>query len=212
MAFVALALSLMTYFNGYMNFSLTKSATTLTNFMGTTFLLTLVGGFVSDTYLSRFKTCVVFACFELLVSASFQYRAHCQSILMCIVLFWAFSFVFSLNFLKFVCYREVSTSLYINIYGVLFSFPTDVGSHISLPFMAQCSHCHSFPSSIDVRPPNPPLRGLVSLLAHRLVSTLLRAQPPRQYIARCLALIPLVMAQTHADIILFGLFILELCF
>ncbi|KAG7020549.1 Protein NRT1/ PTR FAMILY 4.5, partial [Cucurbita argyrosperma subsp. argyrosperma] len=49
MAFVALALSLMTYFNGYMNFSLTKSATTLTNFMGTTFLLTLVGGFVSDT-------------------------------------------------------------------------------------------------------------------------------------------------------------------
>ncbi|XP_022951878.1 protein NRT1/ PTR FAMILY 4.5-like [Cucurbita moschata] len=76
MAFVALALSLMTYFNGYMNFSLTKSATTLTNFMGTTFLLTLVGGFVSDTYLSRFKTCVLFACFELLGYCLLTAQAH----------------------------------------------------------------------------------------------------------------------------------------
>ena len=68
MAFVANAVSLVTYFFGYMNFSLTKSATTLTNFMGTAFLLALVGGLISDTYLSRFKTCVLFACMELLVS------------------------------------------------------------------------------------------------------------------------------------------------
>ncbi|GAU23710.1 hypothetical protein TSUD_304840 [Trifolium subterraneum] len=66
MAFVANAVSLVTYFFGNMNFSLTKSATTLTNFMGTAFLLPLVGGFISDTYLSRFKTCVLFACMELL--------------------------------------------------------------------------------------------------------------------------------------------------
>ncbi|KHN04528.1 Protein NRT1/ PTR FAMILY 4.5 isoform B [Glycine soja] len=66
MAFVANAVSLVTYFFGYMNFSLTKSATTLTNFMGTAFLLALVGGLISDTYLSRFKTCVLFACMELL--------------------------------------------------------------------------------------------------------------------------------------------------
>ena len=68
MAFVANAVSLVTYFFGYMNFSLTKSATTLTNFLGTAFLLALVGGLISDTYLSRFKTCVLFACMELLVS------------------------------------------------------------------------------------------------------------------------------------------------
>ncbi|RDX63083.1 Protein NRT1/ PTR FAMILY 4.5, partial [Mucuna pruriens] len=66
MAFVANAVSLVTYFFGYMNFNITKSATTLTNFMGTAFLLALVGGIISDTYLSRFKTCVLFACMELL--------------------------------------------------------------------------------------------------------------------------------------------------
>lgn len=67
MAFLANAVSLVTYFYGYMNFSLSKSATTLTNFMGTAFLLALVGGFICDTYLSRFKTCVLFAFFELVV-------------------------------------------------------------------------------------------------------------------------------------------------
>ncbi|XP_077233109.1 protein NRT1/ PTR FAMILY 4.5-like isoform X2 [Tasmannia lanceolata] len=65
MAFVTVAVSLVTYFNGYMNFGLTKSATTLTNLMGTAFLLPLFGGFLSDTYLSRFKTCVLFGCIEL---------------------------------------------------------------------------------------------------------------------------------------------------
>ncbi|XP_077233105.1 protein NRT1/ PTR FAMILY 4.5-like [Tasmannia lanceolata] len=65
MAFVSVAVSLVTYFNGYMNFGLTKSATTLTNFMGTAFLLPLFGGFLSDTYVSRFKTCVLFGCIEL---------------------------------------------------------------------------------------------------------------------------------------------------
>lgn len=70
MSFVANAMSLVTYFYGYMNLSLTKSATTLTNFMGTAFILTLVGGFISDTYWSRFKTCVVFGFIELLVRFS----------------------------------------------------------------------------------------------------------------------------------------------
>ncbi|KAF8405125.1 hypothetical protein HHK36_010023 [Tetracentron sinense] len=65
MAFIANAASLVTYFFGYMNFNITKSATTLTNFMGTSFILALFGGFISDTYLSRFKTCVIFGCVEL---------------------------------------------------------------------------------------------------------------------------------------------------
>ncbi|KAJ1387931.1 Proton-dependent oligopeptide transporter family [Sesbania bispinosa] len=76
MAFVANAVSLVTYFFGYMNFSLTKSATTLTNFMGTAFLLALVGGLICDTYLSRFKTCVLFACMELLGYGILTVQAH----------------------------------------------------------------------------------------------------------------------------------------
>jgi peptide/histidine transporter 3/4 len=71
MAFITNAVSLVTYFYGYMNFSLTKSAATLTNFMGTAFLLTLVGGFICDTYLSRFKTCVLFGLIEFLVCTFF---------------------------------------------------------------------------------------------------------------------------------------------
>lgn len=67
MTFLANGVSLVTYFYGYMNFGLTKSATTLTNFMGTAFLLSLFGGFISDTYLSRFKSCIVFGCLEILV-------------------------------------------------------------------------------------------------------------------------------------------------
>lgn len=68
MAFISNGVSLVTYFYGYMNFGLTKSATALTNFMGTAFLLSLFGGFISDTYLSRFKTCIVFGCLEILVT------------------------------------------------------------------------------------------------------------------------------------------------
>lgn len=68
MAFISNGISLVTYFYGYMNFSLTKSATALTNFMGTAFLLPLLGGFISDTYLSRFKTCLIFGCLEIAVS------------------------------------------------------------------------------------------------------------------------------------------------
>eukprot|EP00257_Ricinus_communis_P025889 XP_025013303.1 protein NRT1/ PTR FAMILY 4.6 isoform X2 [Ricinus communis] len=76
MAFVSNALSLVTYFYGYMNFSLTKSATSLTNFMGFSFLLALFGGFISDTYLSRFKTAVLFGCIELLGYGLLTVQAH----------------------------------------------------------------------------------------------------------------------------------------
>ncbi|KAF4353511.1 hypothetical protein F8388_013803 [Cannabis sativa] len=76
MAFIAIAVSLVTYFYGYMNYSLTKSSTMLTNFMGTSFLLALVGGFICDTYLTRFKTCLIFASFELLGYTLLLVQAH----------------------------------------------------------------------------------------------------------------------------------------
>ncbi|CAL5383660.1 unnamed protein product [Camellia sinensis] len=76
MAFIANAVSLVTYFYGYMNFSLTKSATTLTNLMGTTFLLSLFGGFISDTYLSRFKTCILFGSIEVVGYTLLTAQAH----------------------------------------------------------------------------------------------------------------------------------------
>ncbi|GAA0177585.1 transporter [Lithospermum erythrorhizon] len=80
MAFLANAVSLYTYFFGYMNFSLTKSANTLTNYTGTAFLLSLFGGFISDTYLSRFKTAILFGGFEVLGYALLTAQAHFEQL------------------------------------------------------------------------------------------------------------------------------------
>ncbi|CAN1775595.1 Protein NRT1/ PTR FAMILY 4.3 [Linum perenne] len=76
MAFLANALSLVTYFYSIMNFGLAKSANTLTNFVGTAFLLALFGGFLSDTYLSKFIACTLFASFEILGFALLTIQAH----------------------------------------------------------------------------------------------------------------------------------------
>ncbi|KAL1821921.1 hypothetical protein ACET3Z_016790 [Daucus carota] len=65
-AFIGNALTLFVYFYGSMNFSLTKSATMLTNYMGSTYLLSLLGGFICDTYLTRFNSSVIFGLIEVL--------------------------------------------------------------------------------------------------------------------------------------------------
>ncbi|KAH7573916.1 hypothetical protein JRO89_XS03G0226700 [Xanthoceras sorbifolium] len=64
--FVANMASLVLYFLFIMHFDLSGSATTTTNYLGTTFLLTLVGGFISDTYMNRLNTCLLFGAIELL--------------------------------------------------------------------------------------------------------------------------------------------------
>ncbi|KAL5155880.1 Protein NRT1/ PTR FAMILY 4.2 [Glycine soja] len=68
MGFVANMVSIVLYFYGVMHFDLASSANTLTNFMASTYLLSLVGGFISDTYLNRFTTCLLFGSLEVLVS------------------------------------------------------------------------------------------------------------------------------------------------
>ncbi|CDP09678.1 unnamed protein product [Coffea canephora] len=65
--FVANVASLVLYFHFVMQFDLTASANTLTNFMGSTFLLTVFGGFISDTYFNRLYTCLSFGILEVLV-------------------------------------------------------------------------------------------------------------------------------------------------
>ncbi|XP_027338351.1 protein NRT1/ PTR FAMILY 4.5-like [Abrus precatorius] len=66
MGFVANMVSLVLYFYGVMHFDLSSSANTLTNFMGSTFLLSLLGGFISDTYFSRLTTCLLFGSLEVM--------------------------------------------------------------------------------------------------------------------------------------------------
>ncbi|KAK2430618.1 hypothetical protein P8452_43987 [Trifolium repens] len=66
MGFVTNMVSLVLYFYGVMHFDLSSSANTLTNFMGSTFLLSLVGAFISDTYLNRLTTCLLFGSLEVI--------------------------------------------------------------------------------------------------------------------------------------------------
>ncbi|KAL0389272.1 UNVERIFIED_CONTAM: protein NRT1/ PTR FAMILY 4.6 [Sesamum calycinum] len=54
------------YFHRALFFDISPSANTLTNFLGSTFLLTVLGGFVSDTYLNRLHTCLIFGFLEIM--------------------------------------------------------------------------------------------------------------------------------------------------
>lgn len=67
MGFVANTAVMVLYFKLVMHFEMSTSANTLTNFMGSVTLLTLLGGFVSDTYLNRLYTCLIFGSIEVVV-------------------------------------------------------------------------------------------------------------------------------------------------
>ncbi|KAK6159682.1 hypothetical protein DH2020_003063 [Rehmannia glutinosa] len=65
MAIAAVGNNLITYVINEMHFSLSKSANTVTNFIGTVFILALLGGYLSDSYLGCFWTMLIFAFVEL---------------------------------------------------------------------------------------------------------------------------------------------------
>lgn len=68
MAIAGVGNNLITYVLKEMHFPLPKSANIVTNFIGTVFLLSLLGGFLSDSYLGSFSTIFLFAFVELSVS------------------------------------------------------------------------------------------------------------------------------------------------
>ena len=53
---MGVAVNLVTYLTGTMHLGSANSANTVTNFMGTSFMLCLLGGFVADTFIGRFVT------------------------------------------------------------------------------------------------------------------------------------------------------------
>ncbi|KAL9174951.1 hypothetical protein ABFS82_02G084300 [Erythranthe guttata] len=66
MGLIANMVSLVLYFLHKLYFHLPEAVNTLTNLMGSTFLLSVVGGFISDTYINRFDTCLIFGTIEVL--------------------------------------------------------------------------------------------------------------------------------------------------
>ncbi|KAI4327103.1 hypothetical protein L6164_019603 [Bauhinia variegata] len=58
---LGIAFNLVTYLTGTMHFGNASAANTVTNFLGTSFMLCLLGGFVADTFLGRYLTIAIFA-------------------------------------------------------------------------------------------------------------------------------------------------------
>ncbi|KAL4583199.1 hypothetical protein LXL04_007766 [Taraxacum kok-saghyz] len=76
MAIAAVGNNLITYVFNEMHFPLSKSANIVTNFVGTIFLLSLLGGFVSDSYLGSFRTMLLFGFIELSGFILLSIQAH----------------------------------------------------------------------------------------------------------------------------------------
>uniref|UniRef100_A0A7N0RAZ4 Uncharacterized protein n=1 Tax=Kalanchoe fedtschenkoi TaxID=63787 RepID=A0A7N0RAZ4_KALFE len=81
MGFVANMASMVLYFLYKMYFDLSTAANTLTNFMGSTFLLSLLGAFISDAYLNRLHTTLIFGILEILGLAMLTIQARYKSLL-----------------------------------------------------------------------------------------------------------------------------------
>uniref|UniRef100_M8C004 Nitrate/chlorate transporter n=1 Tax=Aegilops tauschii TaxID=37682 RepID=M8C004_AEGTA len=61
MTTLGIAVNLVPYMTGTMHLGSAAAANTVTNFIGTSFMLCLLGGFVADTYLGRYLTIAVFS-------------------------------------------------------------------------------------------------------------------------------------------------------
>lgn len=70
MATFGLAVNLVTYYTEVMHFSIADAATQQTNMLGTSYIITIAVAFLADAYVGRFKTVLVAASVEFLVSFS----------------------------------------------------------------------------------------------------------------------------------------------
>ncbi|XP_050370551.1 protein NRT1/ PTR FAMILY 4.6-like [Argentina anserina] len=76
MATLALAVNLVTYFNGVMHFEISDAANQLTNFAGTGYILSIFMAILADTFVGRFKTLLISACLEFVGLALLTVQAH----------------------------------------------------------------------------------------------------------------------------------------
>ncbi|KAB2025847.1 hypothetical protein ES319_D06G177100v1 [Gossypium barbadense] len=76
MAIAAVGNKLITYVINEMHFSLSNSANIVTNFVGTIFLLALLGGYLSDSFLGSFWTMLIFGFVELSGLILLSVQAH----------------------------------------------------------------------------------------------------------------------------------------
>ncbi|XP_022728732.1 protein NRT1/ PTR FAMILY 4.5-like [Durio zibethinus] len=78
--FVANMVSMVLYFFFMMKLHMPTSSNTLTNFLGSTCLLTLLGGFISDTYLNRLYTILIFGSLEVIGLSLLTIQAYSKDL------------------------------------------------------------------------------------------------------------------------------------
>ncbi|PUZ47768.1 hypothetical protein GQ55_7G192800 [Panicum hallii var. hallii] len=77
---VPILLNLVTYLRGTMHMGVSGSATTVTNFVGATSGFSLIGAFLSDSYITRSKTILLFGPLEFLGYGLLALQAHVPSL------------------------------------------------------------------------------------------------------------------------------------
>ncbi|KAI3894134.1 hypothetical protein MKW92_052062 [Papaver armeniacum] len=73
-------LNLVTYLRGTMHMDVATSSTTVTNFIGVSCACALIGGFISDSYITRFKTILIFGPLEFLGFGLLALQAYLPSL------------------------------------------------------------------------------------------------------------------------------------
>lgn len=76
LAILGFAVNGVTYFNGIMHYDLAGAANVLTNFMGTSYLVTIVIALLADTKLGRYRAVVISGCIEFLVNKDSKYMIY----------------------------------------------------------------------------------------------------------------------------------------
>ncbi|XP_010930188.1 protein NRT1/ PTR FAMILY 4.6 [Elaeis guineensis] len=79
-AFVPNMLNLVNYLHGTMHMGISSSSTTVTNFIGAACGFALLGAFLSDSYITRFKTILIFGPVDFLGYALLALQAHLPSL------------------------------------------------------------------------------------------------------------------------------------
>ena len=73
---MGIVVNLVTYLTGTMHLQSAAAANVVTDFMGTSFLLCLLGGFLADSFLGRYLTIAIFALVQAIVSVHASVALH----------------------------------------------------------------------------------------------------------------------------------------
>ncbi|CAA7018364.1 unnamed protein product [Microthlaspi erraticum] len=80
MVSIALGNNMVLYFMKSMHYSSAEAANMVTNYIGTSYLMTLFGGFVADSFLTRSTTYIVFGSIQILGFVVLTLQAHIPSL------------------------------------------------------------------------------------------------------------------------------------